>query len=299
MDHLKTIQSKWTKKYIVKKLFYKDLLLLKVKVFLKKQKYLDYSKIKKIMEINFNKKFPICYVLVCNKKIVGFVGVLFAEKYSFNKKYINCNIHSLVVYKSHRLVSHLLFRDILKKKYTITVLSSLARLKTYFEKIGFKTVTMKYKLLFTFNFLKLFKKEDIKILVEKRKILQKLKKKDLKIYNDHSSKKYEKFIIYNERKNSEYSLVIGNIITKKKFLKIFNLLYCSNKNFLKENSNYFYSNIYNKFNINMCGQYYLNETDCVLNNRFFNFSFNKKKLIFIKNQPKKFEFNGLYSELEY
>ena len=106
-----------------------------------------------------------------------------------------------------------------------------------------------------------------------------------------------KFIFCKNNKKPS-SFIIANITYKKKYIKTINILYSTNKNYLKKNIQYFYELIASEFNVLMCGEYVLEKKDSIFNsNKYINFT--KKKEIYLKNKPLKFEFNNLYSELEY
>lgn len=93
-------------------------------------------------------------------------------------------------------------------------------------------------------------------------------------------------------------MIIANISYKKKYLKVLNILYASNKKFIKKNINNFYKLISIKFNIFFCGEYILGKSVSNLVNKGF-YNLKKQIIIYIKNKPPNFEFNNLYSELEY
>ena len=116
MNQIKRILgSKWTKKYYVDQVFLNSRLGSQTINFLKNQNYIDYKEIKKILKINFLKKYPSGYVLKIKNEIVGFVGTLFSKRKIRNKNYIYCNIHTWVVNELHRMGSHLLFVPLIKK----------------------------------------------------------------------------------------------------------------------------------------------------------------------------------------
>ena len=116
MRRIKKISSnKWTKKYYINQVFFNSRLETQSINFLKKQNYLNYNEIKKILKINYDKKYPLGYVLKTKNEIVGFLGTLFSERKINNKKYIYCNIHTWIVDDSHRISSHLLFSSLIKK----------------------------------------------------------------------------------------------------------------------------------------------------------------------------------------
>ena len=125
--------------------------------YLQNQTYLDFKKISQILKINFNKNYHFGFVLKTQKKIVGFVGTLFSKRKFNNKNYIFCNIHTWLVDKSHRIASHLLFEELIRKKLVITVLSPLDKLCGTFKKMGFDIFVMNYRIVFgKKNFFELF-----------------------------------------------------------------------------------------------------------------------------------------------
>ncbi len=299
MDQKKRIPiNKWTKKYYVDPVFFKSQLETKSVNYLKNQNYLDFKKISQILKINYNRKNPLGYVLKTQKKIVGFVGTLFSKRKINHKNYIFCNIHTWVVNEAHRISSHLLFDLLIKKKYVITVLSPLDRLCKIFEKMGFNILIMKYRVVLLVNFYNFFHKNSFCLEKNLISIKKKLNNKDWKIFQDHSNPSFVKFIIFNENKKSDFSLIISKIIKKKNYFKVLNLLYVSNGKFIKKNWNLISVKILKEFKIIFCGQHFLKEKDCALPNNIA-LSLNFKKNICVKNLPSKIKFDTIYSETIY
>ena len=68
MDQIKIIpKNEWTKNYKVAPIYLKSNLENQSINYLKKQNYLDFKKIAQILKLNFNKKYPLGFVLK-NKK---------------------------------------------------------------------------------------------------------------------------------------------------------------------------------------------------------------------------------------
>jgi hypothetical protein len=297
MRYKKIISQKWANIYQVREVFLRDNLYQKTLNYLKRQKHLDPNKIKELNKINYNKKFPVFNVLLHKKVIVGFLGTIFSNKFSYKIKYINCNVHSWLVDNNHRIVATLLFEKIMEKNCTITVLSSLPRLHKIFEKMKFQKLIMYYNLIFIKKLDLLKKKNSFTLEQNNREIKKRLDKKNLQISNDHSNKNYVKFVFC--KKNEKLSsFIIANIVYKKKYIKTINILYSTNKNFLKKNIQQFYQLVASEFNVLMCGEYILKKKESIFNNKNY-INFTKKKEIYLRNKPLKFEFNNLYSELEY
>ena len=297
MRYKKIISQKWANIYQVREVFLRDNLYQKTLNYLKRQKHLDPNKIKELNKINYNKKFPVFNVLLHKKVIVGFLGTIFSNKFSYKIKYINCNVHSWLVDNNHRIVATLLFEKIMEKNCTITVLSSLPRLHKIFEKMKFQKLIMYYNLIFIKKLDLLKKKNSFTLEQNNREIKKRLDKKNLQISNDHSNKNYVKFVFC--KKNEKLSsFIIANIVYKKKYIKTINILYSTNKNFLKKNIQQFYQLVASEFNVLMCGEYILKKKESIFNTKNY-INFTKKKEIYLRNKPLKFEFNNLYSELEY
>ena len=64
MVHTKILlKNIWTKNYSVKNIFLKDLKVNHINSYLKKQHFIKYEKIKKNFLIQYNKKYPVGYIL--------------------------------------------------------------------------------------------------------------------------------------------------------------------------------------------------------------------------------------------
>ena len=287
-----TTRQTWLSRYKICQVHYKDSLYQKTLKYLKKQKHLQYSKIFFLLTISINKKYPIGYVLIFNNNIVGFVGTIFSQK-----NVLNCNIHSWLVDKNHRIVSSLLFNQIYKKKCTITILSSLPRLGETFIRLGFKEYYMKYKIVFI---RKIFRRQLIanyKILTNVYLIKKYLNKKLKKILSDYSNKNFKK-IIFTQDGTKENCFIIANIVLKKKIFKTLNIIYCSNPIFLERNLTHFYNIIESKLNISICGEFFIDNKNSILKKNNIN-SLIRNKKIYVKANIKKFKFDLLYSEVDF
>jgi len=294
----KTSENKWIKKYHIKDVFLNTKLEKKTNLFLQKQPYLDYKKIKEILKINYNRKFPLGYVLIHNANIVGFLGTLFSKRKVNNKNYIYCTIHTWVVDKNNRIVSHLLFKKLIKKKCVIKVLSPLPNLDSNFTRMGFRILKMKYRIVFLKKILYYSNENNIKIEKNLLKWKKNLNSNDWKICQDHHNPRFLKFIIYEDRKKTNFSLIVSNIIRKKKYFNVLNILYSSNPKLIKNNWNFIKRIIAKNYRISFCGQHFLNEIDCCLPNKVAS-SININKKICVKNLPSKNKFDTIYSEIIY
>jgi len=287
----------WVKEYSVSKVFEKDKNYNRTLKYLKNQKLLDFKKIKVLLKSFVNKKYPICYILIYKKKIVGFVGTIFSSKKFGGRVYLNCNIHSWLVDKEHRFISSMLFKKIMKNKYIITVLSALPSLRKTFLKLGFGEYIMKYKLVLIKKILLSYNERNFELVTDVKYLKKVLDYKSKMLLKYYSENKYKIFIFKN-KKNKDYCFIIGYINYKKKFFKTFNLIYCNNKNFLRNYIKDFYNLLEKVYNISLCGEYYLKNSDSIFKG-LTNIKMTSSKNIFIKNVPKKFKFDNLYSEVEY
>ena len=80
MHERKKIHNYWISRYSVRKVFFRDSLYNQTIKYLKKQRYLRFSKIFFLLNSFLNKNYPVCYILKKDKKIVGFVGTIFSKK---------------------------------------------------------------------------------------------------------------------------------------------------------------------------------------------------------------------------
>ena len=295
MHGSKKTHKSWLKNYKVAKVFNNGRLYTQTLKYLKKQNNLNYPKVLFLFNNFINKKYPICNVLLYEKKIVGFVGTIFSQKKYNKKKFLNCNIHSWMVDTNHRIGSSMLINQI-KQNCIITVLSSLPRLEKTFLKLGFKKFNMKYKIIFIKKFFAKNIKLSFDILHNQNFLMKKTNKSQQKIIKDYNNSRFKKFIFFNSisKKNC---LIIGDVTKKKRFFKTLNIIYCSNTSFLKKNIFIFYTLIQKYFKVHFCGEFYINKSKSILKKS--NLSKIINKTIYLKRTPKNYQFDLLYSETEF
>ena len=295
MHGSKKTHKSWLKNYKVAKVFNNGRLYIQTLKYLKKQTNLNYPKVLFLFNNFINKKYPICNVLLYEKKIVGFVGTIFSQKKYNKKKFLNCNIHSWMVDTNHRIGSSMLINQI-KQNCIITVLSSLPRLEKTFLKLGFKKFNMKYKIIFIKKFFAKNIKLSFDILHNQNFLMKKTNKSQQKIIKDYKNFRFKKFIFFNSisKKNC---LIIGDVTKKKRFFKTLNIIYCSNTSFLKKNIFIFYTLIQKYFKVHFCGEFYINKSKSILKKS--NLSKIINKTIYLKRTPKNYQFDLLYSETEF
>ena len=297
MHERKKINNYWISGYSVRKVFFRDSLYKQTLKYLKKQRYLSFSKIFFLLNSFINKNYPVCYILKKDKKIVGFVGTIFSKKKYNKKNHLTCNIHSWLVDKSHRIASSLLFKEVDKERCLVTILTALPRLRKTFIRLGFKELTMTYKLSLT---KKIFSKQNDKkyqLLNNFNKINIKLPKNLKKLLKLYSNKNYQKYL-FTEEKSKLQSFIIGKFVYKKKYLKTLNIIYCSNANFINKNTMQFFQILSKKLKVSLCGEYFISSKNSIFKKKF-NFYLTKNKKIYLKTIPKRFTFDLLYSESEF
>ena len=157
---------------------------------------------------------------------------------------------------------------------------------------------MNYKIVFLTNYFSLFNKSSFQIEKNFIQIKKKLSKKDLKIYKDHSNALFIKFLVCHKENKSNSTLIIASFTKKKRYFDVLNILYTSNKLFLKNNWNSINKEIFRTYKVFFCAQYFLKKEDCVFP-KSTNFSMNFKKTICVKNLPANFKFDTIYSETIY
>ena len=208
----------WVKNYFIKEVFFKDINKKNIKFYLRKQNYIKFDSIKKNFLMLYDKHFPIGYILQNRNKTVGFLGTLFSKRKIGNKTFLFCNIHSWLVDTKHRIASLILFKKILKKS-VITVLTARPGLNSAFLKMGFKSLQMKYRILCLINFSCFVRnKNKTNIITNKSLIIKKITKENIQIYNDHSDKRFIKFIVFDKNITTDYSFVVGRFVIKRKYL---------------------------------------------------------------------------------
>ena len=293
MNEIKKAKSAWLSNYKVKKVFFKSKEFKKTIYYLKRQKNLNQSKVIFLLNSFIQNKYPVAYILIHKRAIVGFLGTIYSNKIIKNIKFLNCNIHSWMVDKDHRIASSILFNQI-KKNSLITVLSALPRLGKTFIKFGFTEFTMKYKLVFIKKF---FSKKKINLNIESNviKINNAINLKNKKILKSYLNSKFKIFLL-NNNLSQKNCLIIADILTKKSIFKTMNIIYCSNPSFLKKNLIDFYFLINKNYKTLFFLEIYLNKSESLLSKKI---STIRKKKIYLKGAFTNLKFDLLYSETDF
>ena len=282
----------------VKEVYQNSELSIQVFDFLKKQTYLDFSKINIILNNIYDIKFPYGNVLLDQKnEIIGFLGTMISIRINENKNYTLCNLHTWIVNESHRLNSYLLLTPLLEKNYAITTFTPLKTLVGLYEKFGFQKIKMNYKIVFLFNFLSIFKKKKIVIEKDKSKFLKYLNTNELKIYQDHKNLSCLTFLILDIKNPHNKSFIVA-LKKRKKFFSSLDLIYVSNSKLLKDNWLTLSFQIALNFKVIFSGQNFLNKNFSAIPDNIL-ISKNFSNDICVKDLPKNYKFDTLYSEFVY
>lgn len=295
-EFIEKIKTRGFKNLKIHEVYSNTILETEVTNYLKKQNYLQFSKIEKILKNQFILKYPYGYAMKNPQNdIVGFMGAIFSIKKHGEKKLTYCNIHTWIVDNQYRLNSFLLLTPLLEKEIVLTAFTPVKSLVGLLEKFGFKKIKMQYRITFLFDFLKFKKINEFKIERDNLAIRKILNKSDLEIYENYINLPYEKFTIIKNNDSSKYIFVIASKV-KKKVFQVLNLFYVSDNAEMKKNWNSIKAKISKEFNLNFCGQYFFNEFFGSLPNNLF-ISKNVEKNVCIKNLDDPNKLDILYSDL--
>ena len=276
---IQNLEFRALKSYKIIKIFESEIHSEKVSNFLKKQNYIPFESINKILKSSKEKKLPVANIMLHknSNQIVGFVGTLFSVKKINNTDYHYCNIHSWIVNKNHRLFSFFLISDVLKKEINLTAFTAVYTLKGLLNKLGFekKIINEKFYLnLLPFSF----------------------KKKSLLILKDGNENNLINLIFKHDQKSEKISIT-GNIVRKKGF-KVFKLLFSDNQNLFKENYIEILNYISKKYKIYFFCEYFMYQKDALLPLANL-LQFIKKRDIFLKSTINIDKFAILNSDLAF
>ena len=155
---------------------------------------------------------------------------------------------------------------------------------------------MEYKIVFIKNFFIKNTNLGFDILHQQNVLMKKSSKLQQKIIKDYNNSRFKKFIFFDSisKKNT---LIIGDLIKKKRLFKTFNIIYCSDISFLKKNLFIFYTLIQKYFKVHFCGEFYVDRSKSILKKS--NLAKIINKTIYLKSTPKNYKFDLLYSETEF
>ena len=264
-------------------------------LFLKKQKYINYKNIFKIIEKKFLPDMPIGNIMFdINGKIVGFLGTKYSNRIVIGKKVLQCCLHTWIVNISCRLYSYKLIIPIINKNIFIFTFTPIKQLVGLFKKMGFENKILFAKINFIFPYFNLVNNTKNNFNISPNSFYNFLSSYDQTIFNDHNNKDLI-FLFYKDNsKSNEYLYIIAKK-TYKKLFPCLELLYISNKkiyNLNYKNINFFFLKKYKTLFII---DYIYNEKN-LFHSRSRTFSLIKKRDICFINIPKNFYFDCLYSE---
>jgi len=161
-DFFEKIQQRAERSLVVEEVNLNTQLYKEVISYLKKQRYIKFLEINKILANNFISDYPFGYAIkdTTNNNVVGFMGTIFSKKIHDNEEHVYCNIHSWIVDRVYRINSFLLLTPLLKKKIILTAFTPVTSLVGMLEKFGFKKININYKIICYFNLLSPKKNND-------------------------------------------------------------------------------------------------------------------------------------------
>tara|TARA_B100002052_G_scaffold297651_1_gene328864 strand:+ start:64 stop:939 length:876 start_codon:yes stop_codon:yes gene_type:complete len=269
--------------------------------YLKKQKYLKYSKIKKFIYNNFLDSYPFGYIIVDkDEKIRGFLGTMFSRRSDLNNNNsLYCNLHTWIVDDDIRLRFFSEAKDLLKPIFEnesiIFARPVLSLIRLFERNFDISVKDMNFRLSLLFN-LKNFLKNEFYI-VKNEMIKKILNTNDLKIYKDHEKLTCDKLVLKDYNSN-DYIFFILLKKRKKVFFSYLEIIYVSNTSLLKNKWHIISNLLLKKYKTVFAGQNFLNEKFCVIPSNKLFFKDRTYKII-IKNMNDNSKFNTLYSEFIY
>ena len=152
------------------------------------------------------------YVLVDDKKVVGYLGMLFAIKVIQGEPHKLCNISSWIVQKQYRNESFALLLQLLKlKTHTITIFTPNKATYLASKKLGFVDFETHSRVFIPFPTLKCLQ-TDCFIVEDKEEVKKFLNQKYLKIYNDHLS--FNCIHLWVKTKTNNFYIILTKVFKK-------------------------------------------------------------------------------------
>ena len=152
------------------------------------------------------------YVLVDDKKVVGYLGMLFAIKVIKGEPHKFCNISSWIVQKQYRNESFALLLQLLKlKTHTITIFTPNKATYLASKKLGFVDFETHSRVFIPFPTLKCLQ-TDCFIVEDKEEVKKFLNQKYLKIYNDHLS--FNCIHLWVKTKTNNFYIILTKVFKK-------------------------------------------------------------------------------------
>lgn len=264
-----------------------------LEIYLKDQKYLEFNKIKKIINLEFSKERPIGFIMLDKQsQIVGFLGSIFFSRNFNHIKTECCYIHTWIVEERYRIFAYKLILPIVEKNLYISTFTPIANLVGLYKKLDFQIFEMNYRAVFSYK-LKIIRKNNLLIeTINKNNLTQ----EDYKIYKDHQNVEVENILFQDKEDPEKKCLIIGRKLFKKKIIPFFNLIYVSNREIFKQHREEILNTLKKKYKILFFGEYYINPQESYLDKLNF-IQLIKKNVICFKNKKDKYLFDCLYSEL--
>ncbi|MBD2308330.1 hypothetical protein H6G17_22915 [Chroococcidiopsis sp. FACHB-1243] len=179
-----------------------------------------------IFDCNWQAEDYCGYGLFDGNEIVGFLGLIFSRRAIANRVENFCNIHSWIVKPQYRDRSLSLILPLLKlKDCTLTDLSPAPRAIEILQRLGFKRLDSKLRVLLPVSGRNKNAIEIVHLSQEKSHIAKRLSKQDFSLFQDHISYSNCNHLLIDNDKN--YCYVIYTIV-KQAFLSHCYIQYISN-----------------------------------------------------------------------
>ena len=278
---------------------------LEIKTFkyLKNQRYLKFKEISKFIYNHFLNDYPFGFIIIDeNKNIFGFLGTMFSSRETGNQSYIFCNLHTWIINENKRYQFFLEGENLLNLIFNYKVpffakpVKGLIRLFKRHYKM--EVLNMKYRISLLLKLRNIINEKNFEIIEKENEILEKLNNHNIKIFKDHKNMTCYKFIISNKKQADDNTFVIAIKKRKKFIFNVLELIYVSDTKFFKDNWKNFAFSMCKKFKIIFCGNNYLKQEDCFIpdDQKIFK---DVESQVVVKDLPKNFKFNTLYSEFVY
>ena len=194
-----------------------------------RSKHLTVEDWKNIFNYKWDHEETYCgYGLFDGQKLVGYIGLIFCQRWIDKKKVRFCNVTSWIVRKSYRAYSLLLMQPVLRlKNHTITDLTPSRAVYAIEKRLGFRGLDSRLKMFLPLRFPITNKSiNGCHITMDKDLIERKLEDNDFKLFYDHMPYKCQHLITFDAH---EYCYIIYTRVEGSK-IPYCHIQYISNPN---------------------------------------------------------------------
>jgi len=256
--------------------------------------YLTYDDWKRLFYQNWDEDEGYCgYIMIEQKKVTGFLGLLFNQRIINGGKYKFCNLTSWIVNEEYRSKSIFMLQPVLKlKSYTITDLTPSKEVYVLLKRVGFKDLESYYRFIFPVpNIIKRY--SDVSFIKDRQTVKKELDDNNRRIYLDHQFRFCHHVLIKTSKGNCY--IVMTRMVRKKLPFLMIRVHYISDLNI--------FNKYLNSLCLWLCAQFKV--LAVVIDERFIEdrkVTFSKKlnlknKPLFRSHELTKYDIDNLYSEL--